>query len=351
MNLFKSPSRRAGTVVAGAALGLVGVLSSAVPALACHPKVNQDKTTACANADGSWVVNWNVGTTDNAFGDGTVKEVKYTPADQTISFTGIKAGDVISHYRGMQATQVLKAEATQATLDVVGKWKQYNGGWYWAGFEKGPVSIAKPSKLCDGQHTTPPSNTPPSNTPSSAPASSAPASSAPASSAPASSAPASSAPASSAPASSAPASSAPSSVPASSTASTPVENPTLTEPQLVYDTTCDTFTVGVVVPADNTEALTVKFTPSKGDAKSVTAKPGETKTVDFKASEGLTVTASAEGQEDMTIAYEKPADCDDDQLALTGSNSSTIAGGAVLVLLVGAGLFFMARRRKVRFTA
>lgn len=40
-----------------------------------------------------------------------------------------------------------------------------------------------------------------------------------------------------------------------------------------------------------------------------------------------------------------------DVLALTGSNSSTIAGGAVLLLLVGAGLFFMARRRKLNFKA
>lgn len=40
-----------------------------------------------------------------------------------------------------------------------------------------------------------------------------------------------------------------------------------------------------------------------------------------------------------------------DVLALTGSNSSTIAGGAVLLVLVGAGLFFMARRRKLNFKA
>ncbi|GAA2671862.1 hypothetical protein [Actinoplanes palleronii] len=39
------------------------------------------------------------------------------------------------------------------------------------------------------------------------------------------------------------------------------------------------------------------------------------------------------------------------ELALTGAAGGSIAGGAVLLLIVGAGLFFMARRRKVNFKA
>ncbi|WP_436526947.1 LAETG motif-containing sortase-dependent surface protein [Actinoplanes sp. HUAS TT8] len=284
---------------------------------------------------------WKVKASDNELGPGSVSAVEYTP-DQgntgTISFTGINVGDKLNNWTTLTAKQVIAADADTATLKVTGQWGDY--------FKGSTFTESKKSReICKDQppHSTPPSSTPPS----SAPASSAPASSAPASSAPASSAPASSAPASSAPASSAPASSA---VPSNSATTTP-ENPVLTEPQFVYDATCDTFTVGVEVPADWKESLTVTFKPSTGDSKTVTAAPGETKTVDFPASKGLKVTATPKGYEDEagTIAYTAPADCD--QLALTGSNSSTIAGGAVLVLLIGAGLFFMARRRKVRFTA
>ncbi len=338
MNLFKSPTRRASTVIAGAALGLVGVLSSAVPALACHPQAS--KTTQCVNADGTWVVNWSVSTTDNAFGDGYVKSVEYTPDTNngTISFDGIKAGDTLSHNGQITATQKLTADANEATLQVVGKWHN-RGGWFYAGFENGPVKASKPGNLCEGQ-TTPPTTTPtteptttaPTTAPTTEPTTTAPTTE----------------PTTTAPTTE-PTTTGPTTAPTTEPTTTPTDTPVVTEPQLLYDTTCDTFTVGVEVPADNTSDVTVKFTPNKGDAKTVTAKPGETKTVDFDAFEGLKVTASAEGQADTTIEYEAPADCG--ALALTGSNSSTIAGGAVLVLLVGAGLFFMARRRKVRFTA
>ncbi|WP_221324018.1 hypothetical protein [Actinoplanes sp. L3-i22] len=310
------------------------MLSSAVPALACHPQAND--TTTCANADGSWVVNWKVSTTDNAFGDGYVKSVEYTPDTNngTVSFDGIKADDKLSHNGHIEATQVLKGEATTATLQVVGKWHN-RGGWFYAGFENGPVTASKPTKLCDGQQTTPPpteTTTPPTTTPTTEPTTTAPTTE----------------PTTTAPTTE-PTTTGPTTAPTTEPTTAPTDTPVVTEPQLLYDTTCDTFTVGIEVPADNTTDVTVKFTPTKGDAKTVTAKPGETKTVDFDAFAGLKVTASSEGQADTTIAYEAPADCD--VLALTGTNTSTIAGGAVLVLLVGAGLFFMARRRKIRFTA
>ena len=38
-------------------------------------------------------------------------------------------------------------------------------------------------------------------------------------------------------------------------------------------------------------------------------------------------------------------------LAITGSSSGPLAGGAVALVLVGGGAFFMARRRKMKFTA
>ncbi|GIF02972.1 LAETG motif-containing sortase-dependent surface protein [Actinoplanes siamensis] len=346
MKLSKSSFRRTGTVVAGAAVGLIGVMTTAMPALACHPNIKP--ASACVNNDGTWVVEWTVQASDNAFGDGKVGKVEYSatttkPSDadkaQTISFTGIAEGDKLSHFSKLHATQTVSKETETATLKITGEWKRNNGSNF---IDAKNLSTNKPTEVCKGQpelpnpgestQPNPAESTKPSNPGESTKPN-------PAESTKPSNPGESTQPV---PGTSSSASQAAPSKPAEEV---------VTEPQLVYDNTCDNLTVGVVVPDDNKESVTVKFTPNKGDAKTVTAKPGETKTVDFDAAAGLVVTASAEGQEDTTIDYEAPADCDTGALAVTGSNSSTIAGGAVLVLLVGAGLFFMARRRKVRFTA
>ena len=39
------------------------------------------------------------------------------------------------------------------------------------------------------------------------------------------------------------------------------------------------------------------------------------------------------------------------ELPITGSTTTLIAGGAVLLLAVGAGVYLVARRRRVTFTA
>lgn len=41
----------------------------------------------------------------------------------------------------------------------------------------------------------------------------------------------------------------------------------------------------------------------------------------------------------------------DEELALTGASTGWVAGGAAVLLIAGAGLFFLARRRRVNFTA
>ncbi len=57
-----------------------------------------------------------------------------------------------------------------------------------------------------------------------------------------------------------------------------------------------------------------------------------------------------------TIEIEEP-DCpveettEDEELAATGSQTALIAGGALMLLALGAGLFLVARRRRVAFTA
>jgi LPXTG-motif cell wall-anchored protein len=333
VKLFKSPSRRTGTVVAGAALGLVGVLSTAMPALACHPV--SDGSSSCVDTEShTWTVTWNV-RTDADYGDGTVTNVDWgskdskdsetVTKDHTKSFDGIKVGDAINFNNPIHATQVLDDSTSYATLFVEGQWPGHFGG-RWLTVEKSDKACDKPTTPTTAPTTTAPTTAPTTTAPTTAPTTTAP-------------------------------TTAPTTVPPATTKPVPTKSPTKTpakaEPQFVYDTTCDTLTVGIEVPADWKESITVTFKPSVGDSQTVTAKPGETKTVDFDASKGLKVTATPKGYEDeaATITYKAPADCDDDELALTGTNTTAIAGGAAVVLIAGAGLFLMARRRKIRFTA
>jgi len=68
---------------------------------------------------------------------------------------------------------------------------------------------------------------------------------------------------------------------------------------------------------------------------------------------GLSVTATgrATRTRPSTIKYKAPSDCDGGGLPVTGAAAGGIAAGAVALLAVGGFLFFMARRRKVKFTA
>jgi hypothetical protein len=124
--------------------------------------------------------------------------------------------------------------------------------------------------------------------------------------------------------------------------------------------TCDELIFGIANPEDGV-SITITFTPNMGEPKVVTVAPGETETVTFPAEEGLTVTPTAEGLETEAIAWEKPADCDNGAggggggegptLPVTGAAAGGMAAGAALLLAVGAGLFLVARRRRIRFTA
>lgn len=132
------------------------------------------------------------------------------------------------------------------------------------------------------------------------------------------------------------------------------------EPKGTLEFTCTEMIFTIENPKDG-KTVTITFTPNKGEAQTLVVAPGETKSAKFAASEGLTVTPKAEGLDDTgPIAWEKPADCTTPvpgggaggpTLPKTGAPAGLIAGGAAALLAIGAGLFFMARRRRIRFTA
>lgn len=129
------------------------------------------------------------------------------------------------------------------------------------------------------------------------------------------------------------------------------------QPTLAFASTCDELIFEVTNPKDGAP-ITVTFTPSTGDAQTITVAPGEVKTVTFPGSEGLTVTPSSEGVEGEPFAWEPEESCggaggggDEPELPVTGVAAGGIAGGALVLLSLGAVLFFMARRRRMRFTA
>jgi LPXTG-motif cell wall-anchored protein len=131
------------------------------------------------------------------------------------------------------------------------------------------------------------------------------------------------------------------------------------EPTGEVASTCDELIFTLANPKDG-KTITVTFTPNKGEAQTLTIAPGETKQAKFAAAEGLEVVVSSEGVEDETFAWEKPEKCETPppggggggpELPKTGVAAAGIAGGALVLLAIGAVLFFMARRRRMTFTA
>lgn len=165
------------------------------------------------------------------------------------------------------------------------------------------------------------------------------------------------------------------------------------QPEAVVEHTCEGLKFTIKNPADG-KSVTATFTPNKGEAKTVTVPAGGSEPVSFAGQEGLTVTVSGDVKAaNGTVTWAKPKDCEspspspsastpsetpsatppatdeptpsetpttptptstdegDEELALTGAAAGSVAGGAALLLIVGAGLFFLARRRKLNFKA
>ncbi|GIF67165.1 hypothetical protein Ais01nite_52000 [Asanoa ishikariensis] len=124
------------------------------------------------------------------------------------------------------------------------------------------------------------------------------------------------------------------------------------EPEVAVDQTCDDLSISVTNPPEGLE-FEVVFTPSTGEPQTMKVEKGKTATVTFPASDGLTVTPSIGGEDLDPIAWTKPEGCDEDTptLPLTGANTGAIAGSAGGLLVLGGAVFYVARRRRLRFTA
>jgi LPXTG-motif cell wall-anchored protein len=283
VNLLKSPLRRTTAVLAGAVIGLAGVVATAAPAMATHPTV---KGTADCVTDEGWTAEWTV--TNKWPNDGEVTEVEILSPRKDTTLTGdIAVGAEVKQGQDFKLVgkQSLPADARQARIKVTVKFDN--------GHEQSDTGrVARPEEKCEPE-------TPPTE---------------------------------------------------------PEEPETPAAPTPIVDADCTTLTIGLDNPEDG-EDITLVMKTSKGETRELEVPAGQKETTKFSATEGFSVEVSAKGVEgSSTVEYEQPEDCagtggGSGELPLTGAAAGSIAGGAGLLLAVGGVLFFLARRRKVKFTA
>jgi hypothetical protein len=310
---LKSPLRRTAALAAGALIGLSGAFALTGPASAHHSTVSG--SAECDTKTGDWVVTWKLnafsGYKDNA------PNYKWTQVTSTPSTPKIDNPDIavtegdtypLQDAKELIGTQRLAATEKGASLTVKAKWAN--------GHEDEHANTATVEFKDECKKT--PSEEP--STPTEEP-----------------------------------------STPTEEPSTPPVPSDLPGEPEPIFEADCDTMTIGLDNPKDGIK-FTLKFATSKGEERTLVINPGEKKSETFSATPGfsikLTFSATVDGQtfsETTTIDYEQPEDCDTNGggggLPVTGAAAGGIAGGAGALLAVGAGLFFMARRRKVNFTA
>ncbi len=326
MNLLKSPLRRTTAAIGGALIGLTGALVFASPAGAHHPIVSVG--TRCASADGSWQVTWHVLNSERDV-PGKIRELV---SDPNVAIDGFAVGTEFPVRSGgvIKGTQKFEAGVESATLMLKGEWVRDGQVIVNDGFHPEAIGrVSKPKKKCDEPPASPsPSPSSPSPSPSESPSASPSVSPSASPSTPTSPSP---------------------------SPSVPAEEPGI--PQPIIDGDCTSMTIGMDNPADGMP-LTLTFETSKGEKRTLEIAPGEKKTEKFSATEGFTVkiTLTIDGESaSETVEFQKPDDCDagsgGGELPLTGAAAGSIAGGAGALLALGGVLFFLARRRKVKFTA
>ncbi|MFS8477623.1 MAG: LPXTG cell wall anchor domain-containing protein [Micromonosporaceae bacterium] len=130
------------------------------------------------------------------------------------------------------------------------------------------------------------------------------------------------------------------------------ETPKEAKPAAEFKTSCDmTVTVILTNAEDATAPAAFTVTGKDGFSEQKTVAPGEQAEVAVPAANAAEITVT-EGAQDAVVATNEraaPANCD--SLPVTGVQAGAIAAGALGLLGVGAALFFVARRRRIRFVA
>jgi hypothetical protein len=310
VNRPKLSLRRPLAVLGAAFVGLAAAVAVAAPASAHHSII---EGTGCRLANGDVKVTWTVNNSESEW-EGKITEVS-TPSGTPI--TGIAVGATIpkSGEGSLTGEQTVPAgQDVKLTIEAV---------W----------------DLGDSQHTDKRTGT----------------ATVTGDCAPASPSPSPSESESPSPSPSPSESESPSPTPSPSESESPAPSPTPSapgEPVFALDVTCDELVFIIENPA-NGIAFTVTLTSEKGVVKQLKAVPGQTTSVSFDAYEGLEVTPSIGDITDEPVPWTEPADCDGEGggLPVTGAAAGGMAAGALVLLALGAGLFLVARRRRIRFTA
>jgi hypothetical protein len=124
------------------------------------------------------------------------------------------------------------------------------------------------------------------------------------------------------------------------------------QPEACFDvttkSTCDDLTITVA----NTGPKAIKATLTVGDtSEDKEIKPGASAEAVIDAVDGLVVKLTVNGAHAKDYAWAKPTDCSTGGLPVTGANAGLLAGAALVLVSGGGGLFYMARRRRIRFAA
>jgi LPXTG-motif cell wall-anchored protein len=136
---------------------------------------------------------------------------------------------------------------------------------------------------------------------------------------------------------------------------------------LVSQWSLDCDSVNIMINNSTDEATTVTFVPSTGNAVPLEVAGGGSVTVEFPPTPGLSVDVLVGGEsivdpdEPVEVSAEQvnAPECDEEDegagggggLPATGTSALIVAAGALALLALGAGLYLIARRRRIRFTA
>jgi len=117
-----------------------------------------------------------------------------------------------------------------------------------------------------------------------------------------------------------------------------------------FEPSCDGVKVTLNNPADG-ETLKVTILANGQEKYKFEVAPGKSESKMIGRQDSVKVVVKVEGFEpDGEFDYTVPAGCGG-SLPVTGVNAGLMAGGASVLVLGGAALFMMARRRRVQFTA